>query len=40
MIDYESLPKRAFLTIDMRSFYASASAVMLGLDPMLPCCGG
>ncbi|MED1017868.1 DNA polymerase IV [Bacillus atrophaeus] len=34
MIDYSSLPKRAYLTIDMRSFYASASAVMMGLDPM------
>ncbi|MHA6489199.1 DNA polymerase IV [Bacillus cabrialesii] len=34
MIDYASLPKRTFLTVDMRSFYASASAVMLGLDPM------
>lgn len=34
MIDYDSLPKRTFLTVDMRSFYASASAVMLGLDPM------
>lgn len=34
MIDYDRLPKRTFLTVDMRSFYASASAVMLGLDPM------
>lgn len=34
MVDYSQLPKRSILCIDMRSFYASCSAVMLGLDPM------
>ncbi|MED4456139.1 DNA polymerase thumb domain-containing protein [Metabacillus fastidiosus] len=34
MIDYSKFPNRSILCIDMKSFYASCSAVMLGLDPM------
>lgn len=33
-IDYNSLPLGKILCIDMKSFYASCSAVMLGLDPL------
>jgi DNA polymerase V len=32
-VDYSCLPKQQILCIDMKSFYASCSAVMLGLDP-------
>ncbi|WP_062356090.1 DNA polymerase thumb domain-containing protein [Bacillus kwashiorkori] len=34
MIDYEKLPQQQILCIDIKSFYASCSAVMLGLDPL------
>ena len=34
MVDYRSLPRRHILCIDIKSFYASCSAVMLGLDPL------
>ncbi|GIN84180.1 putative UV-damage repair protein UvrX [Heyndrickxia sporothermodurans] len=34
MIDYSNLPHQDILCIDMKSFYASCSAVMRGLDPM------
>lgn len=34
MIDYSQFPNRPIMCVDMRSFYASCSAVMLGLDPM------
>ncbi|QQZ10934.1 DNA polymerase thumb domain-containing protein [Heyndrickxia vini] len=34
MIDYDELPQNQILCIDMKSFYASCSAVMRGLDPM------
>lgn len=34
MIDYSSLPKQHILCIDIKSFYASCSAVMEGLDPL------
>ncbi len=34
MIDYSQFPERKILCIDMKSFYASVSAVMLGLDPL------
>ncbi len=34
MMDYSQFPKRAILCIDMKAFYASVAAVMLGLDPM------
>lgn len=34
MINYSNLPHHDILCIDMKSFYASCSAVMLGLDPM------
>ncbi len=33
-IDYEALPKRTILCIDMKSFYASCSALALGFDPL------
>ncbi|HEY4554541.1 MAG TPA: UV damage repair protein UvrX [Bacillaceae bacterium] len=33
-IDYSRLPHGKILCIDMKSFYASCSAVMLGLDPL------
>ncbi|WP_338789254.1 DNA polymerase thumb domain-containing protein [Metabacillus sp. FJAT-53654] len=32
--DYGQLPKRKILCIDMKSFYASCAAVLLGLDPL------
>lgn len=34
MVDYSVMPKQQILCIDMKSFYASCSAVMRGLDPM------
>lgn len=34
MINYEKLPKRKILCVDMKSFYASCAAVILGLDPL------
>lgn len=34
MVDYSKLPKKKILCVDMKSFYASCSAVMLGLDPL------
>ncbi|MFE8698407.1 UV damage repair protein UvrX [Cytobacillus sp. FJAT-53684] len=34
MIDYSQFPDRKILCVDMKSFYASVSAVMLGLDPL------
>jgi DNA polymerase V len=34
MIDYSMLPQNKILCVDMKSFYASCSAVMLGLDPL------
>ncbi|MGR6115437.1 Y-family DNA polymerase [Aeribacillus composti] len=33
-MNYESFPKRHILCIDMKSFYASCAAVILGLDPL------
>ncbi|WP_409251268.1 DNA polymerase thumb domain-containing protein [Bacillus sp. SCS-153A] len=33
-VDYGELPDQKILCIDMKSFYASCSAVMLGLDPL------
>ncbi|MFS0643930.1 UV damage repair protein UvrX [Siminovitchia sp. 179-K 8D1 HS] len=33
-IDYGMLPDHSILCIDMKSFYASCAAVMLGLDPL------
>lgn len=32
--NYDQLPKRKILCIDMKSFYASCAAVLLGLDPL------
>lgn len=34
MIDYEKLPRKHILCIDIKSFYASCAAVMEGLDPL------
>lgn len=34
MIDYNALPHNKILCVDMKSFYASCSAVMEGLDPL------
>lgn len=34
MIDYSAMPKSKILCVDMKSFYASCSAVMEGLDPL------
>lgn len=34
MINYDELPHNQILCVDMKSFYASCSAVMRGLDPM------
>lgn len=34
MIDYSMMPQQQILCIDMKSFYASCSAVMHGLDPL------
>jgi DNA polymerase V len=34
MVDYSTLPHNHILCVDMKSFYASCSAVMHGLDPL------
>ncbi|WP_251551279.1 DNA polymerase thumb domain-containing protein [Neobacillus muris] len=34
MVDYSTLPQNTILCVDMKSFYASCSAVMEGLDPL------
>ncbi|MDP4162164.1 MAG: UV damage repair protein UvrX [Bacillota bacterium] len=34
MFDYSKVPKNKILCVDMKSFYASCSAVMEGLDPL------
>lgn len=34
MIDYNLLPNHKMICVDMKSFYASCSCVMLGLDPL------
>lgn len=34
MVDYSKLPKRKILCIDMKSFYASCTAVIEGIDPL------
>lgn len=34
MINYDELPHNQILCVDMKSFYASCSAVMRGLDPL------
>lgn len=34
MMDYSMLPRNQIMCIDMKSFYASCSAVMRGLDPL------
>ena len=34
MVDYSTVPQNKILCVDMKSFYASCSAVMLGLDPL------
>ncbi|MGG3641434.1 UV damage repair protein UvrX [Bacillus gobiensis] len=34
MINYDQFPRHNILCIDMKSFYASVSAVILGLDPL------
>ncbi|WP_174734228.1 DNA polymerase thumb domain-containing protein [Mesobacillus harenae] len=34
MIDYSKMPQQKILCVDMKSFYASCSAVMHGLDPL------
>lgn len=34
MVDYSTLPQNKILCVDMKSFYASCSAVMMGLDPL------
>ncbi|NHM29023.1 DNA polymerase thumb domain-containing protein [Neobacillus terrae] len=34
MVDYSKFPKNKILCVDMKSFYASCSAVMEGLDPL------
>ncbi len=34
MVDYSILPQNKILCVDMKSFYASCSAVMKGLDPL------
>lgn len=34
MVDYSALPKNKILCVDMKSFYASCAAVILGLDPL------
>ncbi|OIK12191.1 UV damage repair protein UvrX [Bacillus sp. MUM 116] len=34
MVDYSTAPQNKILCVDMKSFYASCSAVMLGLDPL------
>ncbi|MCC3358959.1 DNA polymerase thumb domain-containing protein [Bacillus sp. REN16] len=34
MVDYSQLPVQKILCVDMKSFYASCAAVMMGLDPL------
>lgn len=34
MVDYSEMPQNKILCVDMKSFYASCAAVMLGLDPL------
>ncbi|RFU62303.1 UV damage repair protein UvrX [Peribacillus saganii] len=34
MVDYNAMPNHRILCVDMKSFYASCSAVMEGLDPL------
>ncbi|WP_338470170.1 UV damage repair protein UvrX [Niallia sp. XMNu-256] len=34
MFDYSKMPQQYILCVDMKSFYASCSAVMAGLDPL------
>ncbi|WP_147533962.1 DNA polymerase thumb domain-containing protein [Bacillus marasmi] len=34
MVDYSLMPNQHVLCVDMKSFYASCSAVMMGLDPL------
>lgn len=34
MIDYSTLPHHYVMCVDMKSFFASCSAVMMGLDPL------
>ncbi|MCA1030630.1 UV damage repair protein UvrX [Bacillus timonensis] len=34
MVDYSQLPAHKILCVDMKSFYASCAAVLLGLDPL------
>ncbi|WP_307472834.1 Y-family DNA polymerase [Cytobacillus purgationiresistens] len=34
MMDYTMMPHQQILCVDMKSFYASCTAVMLGLDPL------
>ncbi|CAI9386643.1 DNA polymerase IV [Bacillus sp. T2.9-1] len=34
MFDYSQFPNKNILAVDMKSFYASVSAVLLGLDPL------
>lgn len=34
MVDYSLMPNQQVLCVDMKSFYASCSAVMMGLDPL------
>lgn len=34
MVNYSEMPQKKILCVDMKSFYASCSAVMLGLDPL------
>ncbi|QED48529.1 Y-family DNA polymerase [Cytobacillus dafuensis] len=34
MIDYSTMPKKQILCVDIKSFYASCSAIMRGLDPL------
>lgn len=34
MVDYSTMPQNKILCVDMKSFYASCSAVMMNLDPL------
>lgn len=34
MIDHSQFPRKNILCVDMKSFYASVSAVTMGLNPM------
>lgn len=34
MIDYSQFPRKNILCVDMKSFYASVSAVSMGLNPL------